>query len=50
MKMGDRAKKGVERVVAIIAKRSASVEANTACSCLGYQPKESKQVKALRRF
>lgn len=49
MKM-ERAKKKVERAIATIAKKSASIEANTACSCLGYQPKESEKVKALRKF
>ncbi|MCI8692765.1 MAG: cyclic lactone autoinducer peptide [Lachnospiraceae bacterium] len=49
MKM-ERVKKRVEQVIAQIAKRSASVEANTACSFLGYQPKEPKQVKSLRKF
>lgn len=50
MKMKERAKKGVERAIAGIAKKSASVEANTTCSCWGYQPQEPKQVKALRKF
>lgn len=45
-----RKKKGVERAVARMAKKSASVEANTACPCWGYQSQEPKQVKALRKF
>lgn len=49
MKM-ERAKKRVERVITAIAKKSASIEANTTCSFLGYQPKEPKQAKALRKF
>ncbi len=49
MKM-EKAKRKVEHVIATIAKKSASIEANTACSCLGYQPKESEKVKALRKF
>ena len=43
-------KKRAERLVVKMAMRSAYVEANTACSCWGYQPKEPKQVKALRKF
>lgn len=50
MKIKECAKKGVGRVIAKIAKKSASVEANTACTLWGYQPKEPKQVKALRKF
>lgn len=50
MKIKECAKKDVEQVIAMLARKSASVEANTACSCWGYQPKEPKQVKALRRF
>ena len=50
MKVKEQAKKGVEQAVARIAKKSAYVAANTTCSCLGYQPKEPKQVKALRKF
>lgn len=50
MKLKERAKKGAERAIAKVAKKSASVEANTTCSCWGYQPQEPKQVKALRKF
>lgn len=50
MKMKERTKKGVEQNVAKIAKKSASVEANTTCPCWGYQPQEPKQVEALRKF
>ena len=32
------------------AKKTASVEANTACLCLNYQPKETESVKQLRKF
>lgn len=50
MNMKERTKKGIEQVVARIAKKSASVAANTTCSCLGYQHQEPKQVKSLRKF
>lgn len=50
MKFKECAKKGVEKAIAKIARKSASVEANTACPCWGYQPEEPKQVKALRKF
>ena len=50
MKAKEYAKKGIEQAIAKIAKKSASVEANTACPCWGYQPKEPKQVKASRKF
>lgn len=49
MKM-ERTKKRIEHAIATIAKKSASIEANAACSCLGYQPKESEKVRALRKF
>lgn len=44
------AKKRIEKAVANAARKSASVEANTTCPCWGYQAKEPKQVKALRKF
>lgn len=50
MKLKERAKRGIERTIARIAKKSASLEANTTCSCWGYQPEEPKQVKKLRKF
>jgi cyclic lactone autoinducer peptide len=50
MNIKECAKKGVEKAIVKIARKSASVEANTACPCWGYQPKEPKQVKALRKF
>ncbi len=50
MNTKERAKKAIEKVIVMLAKKSASVEANTACSCWGYQSKEPKQVKALRKF
>lgn len=50
MELKKSAKKSINRVVAEIAKKCATIEANTACSCWGYQPQEPKQVKTLRRF
>ncbi len=50
MKIKECTKKGVVWAIAQIAKKTASMEANTACPCWGYQPKEPKQVKALRKF
>lgn len=50
MKIKGCTKKDVEQAIAKIAKKSARVEANTACPFWGYQPKEPKQVKALRKF
>lgn len=38
------------KLIANMAKRSAVVEANTACPCLGYQAKEPLEVKKLRKF
>jgi len=43
-------KKVVEQAVAAIAKKSAGMEANTACTFWGYQPKVPEEVKALRKF
>lgn len=50
MKVKEYIKKGIEQAIAKSAKKSASVEANTACPCWGYQAEEPKQVKALRKF
>lgn len=50
MRIKEFAKKEVKKAIAKIARKSASVEANTTCSCWGYQPQEPKQVKALRKF
>ena len=47
----EKTKKGGEsNAVVKLAKRTASVEANTACLCLNYQPKETESVKQLRKF
>ncbi len=40
----------VKKAVAGIAKRTASMEANTTCPLIGYQPKEPQAVKKLRKF
>jgi cyclic lactone autoinducer peptide len=40
----------VKKTIAYLAKKSASVEANTACPCVGFQPKEPQTVKKLRKF
>lgn len=40
----------VKRTIAYLATKSASMEANTTCPCIGYQPKEPQAVKKLRKF
>lgn len=40
----------VKKSIANLAKKSARLEANTACTCLNYQPKEPISVKKLRKF
>lgn len=40
----------VKKTIARMAKRTASLEANTACPLIGYQPKEPEAVKKLRKF
>lgn len=40
----------VKKAIAYLAKKSASVEANTACPYIGFQPKEPQAVKKLRKF
>lgn len=42
--------KGIEKVIAYAATKAATVEANTACNCYSYQPKEPKELKSLRKF
>lgn len=42
--------KATERMVVTLAKKIASVEANTACPLWGYQSKESIEIKKLRKF
>ncbi len=38
-------KTAVKKAIVNMAKKSASMEANTTCPCLGYQPKEPQAVK-----
>ena len=40
----------VKKAIANMAKRSAVMEANTACPCINFQPKEPQNVKKLRKF
>lgn len=40
----------VKKTIAYLAKKSANMEANTACPCIGFQPKEPQTVKKLRKF
>ena len=50
MQMKKRVLERAKKTVVKLAKRTASVEANTACLCLNYQPKETESVKQLRKF
>lgn len=43
-------KKTVKKIIADLAKKSACMEANTACPCMNFQPKEPQSVKKLRKF
>lgn len=36
----------VKKTIAYLAKKSANMEANTACPCIGFQPKEPQTVKS----
>ncbi len=45
-----RIEKIVKKVIVNMAKKSASMEANTACPCINFQPKEPQEVKKLRKF
>jgi len=40
----------VKETIVHMAKKSARLEANTACAWLNYQPKEPVSVKKLRKF
>ena len=40
----------LKKTIVHLAKKSANMEANTACPCVGYQPKEPPTVKKLRKF
>lgn len=50
MKVKGNVVKTMETAIAKMAKISADVEANTACPCWNYQPKEPQDVKKLRKF
>lgn len=50
MQMKKRVSEKAEKAVVKLAKRTASIEANTACLCLNYQPKETESIKQLRKF
>ncbi len=40
----------VAKVIKMIAIKSASINANSACTLYFYQPKESDKIKQLRKF
>lgn len=40
----------LKKALVLVAKKTASLEANTACPLLTYQEKEPEQVRKLRRF
>ena len=40
----------LKKIVTNMAPKSASMEANTACPCMNFQPKEPQTVKKLRKF
>lgn len=40
----------IKKAIANMAKKSARMEANTACPCMNFQPKEPQAVKKLRKF
>lgn len=42
--------RNVKKAIANMAKKSAVIEANTACPFINYQPKEPQEVKKLRKF
>lgn len=50
MQRKEKVVKKVEKTIAKMAKLSACMEANTACPCWNYQPKEPQNVKKLRKF
>lgn len=50
MQMKKRVSEKAKKAVVKLAKRTASIEANTACLCLNYQPKETESIKQLRKF
>ncbi len=50
MQKKKRASEKVKKVVVKLARETASVEANTVCAGIYYQPKETESVKQLRKF
>lgn len=40
----------VGQAIAVIAKKSAVIEANTSCPCFHFQSKEPREVQKLRKF
>lgn len=42
--------RALEKMIANVAIKAASIEANTACRLYSYQPKEPKELKRLRKF
>lgn len=42
--------KKLEKTIVRLAEKVASMEANTACMFIGYQPKEPQKIKELRKF
>lgn len=40
----------VKKTIADMAKKSAGMEANNACSCMNYQMEETQAVKKLRKY
>ncbi|MGN0471613.1 MAG: cyclic lactone autoinducer peptide [Lachnospiraceae bacterium] len=45
-----RLSKKVKKAMRYVAKKAASIDANTVCPCLNYQPCEPDSVKKLRKF
>mgnify|MGYP000854413648 FL=1 len=50
MQMKKRVSEKVKKVVVKLVRETASVEANTVCAGIYYQPKETESVKQLRKF
>lgn len=50
MQMKKRVLERAKKAVVKLAKRTASMEANTACVYFNYQPKETESIKRLRKF
>ena len=50
MQIKKRVSEKVKKVVIKLVRETASVEANTVCAGIYYQPKENESVKQLRKF